>query len=73
VTRQKLAVEIDEIVDQAEGAGELALLTGVTVATPVAVEMTEVLVRPPRGGLAVGIPGAPGGIPPYVVRIHEWE
>jgi uncharacterized protein Yka (UPF0111/DUF47 family) len=73
VTR-RLAVEIDEIVDQAEGAGELALLTGVTEATPVAVEMTGLLVRAAREVASLlGYLEQPDGYRPYVVRIHELE
>ncbi len=73
VTR-RLAQEIDEIVDQAESAGELALLTGAGVATPVAREMTELLTRAAREVESLlGYLETPDGYRPYVVRIHELE
>jgi uncharacterized protein Yka (UPF0111/DUF47 family) len=73
VTRQ-IAVELDAIVDAAEGAGEIAVLTGVRSATPVAREMASVLAKTARevasltGYLAGGT-----GYRPYVARIHEYE
>ena len=73
VTR-RLAQELDEIVDQAESAGELALLTGTTEATPVAKEMTELLTRAAREVASLlGYLETPDGHRPYVVRIHELE
>jgi uncharacterized protein Yka (UPF0111/DUF47 family) len=73
VTRQ-LVTEIDEIVDQAELAGELAILTGVTQATPVATEMAELLGRAAREVASLlGYLEASEGYRPYVVRIHELE
>lgn len=73
ITR-RLALEIDEIVDQAEGAGELAVLTGVAEATPVAVEMTAVLTRAAREVASLlGYLESSEGYRPYVVRIHELE
>lgn len=73
VTR-RLVNEIDEIVDQAENAGELAVLTGVTEATPVAVEMTEVLTKTARevASLLTYLESS-DGFRPYVARIHELE
>lgn len=73
VTRQ-LVQEIDEIVDQAESAGELAVLTGTTESTPAAREMTELLTRAAREVESLlGYLEAPDGYRPYVVRIHELE
>lgn len=73
VTR-RLVQEVDEIVDQAESAGELAVLTGVTEATPVAREMTELLARAAREVESLlGYLEVPDGYRPYVVRIHELE
>ena len=71
---RRLVNEIDEIVDQAENAGELAVLTGVTSATPVAIEMTELLTRIARevASLLGYIQGG-DGFRPYVARIHELE
>lgn len=73
VTR-RLITEIDEIVDQAETAGELAVLTGVGQATPIAVEMTEVLGRAAReiASLLTYLESS-DGFRPYVARIHELE
>jgi uncharacterized protein Yka (UPF0111/DUF47 family) len=71
---RRLAQEIDEIVDQAESAGELALLTGATSATPVAREMTELLTRAAREVESLlGYLEVSDGYRPYVVRIHELE
>lgn len=66
--------EIDTIVDAAEAAGELAVLTGVGVATPVSREMTAVLVKASRE-VASLLPYVNGGsgFRPYVARIHEYE
>lgn len=73
VTR-RLAQEIDEIVDHAETAGELAVLTGATEATPVAREMTELLTRIAREVESLlGYLESPAGYRPYMVRIHELE
>jgi hypothetical protein len=73
ITR-RLAQEIDEIVDEAESAGELAVLTGATAATPVAMEMTELLTRAAREVQSLlGYLETPDGHRPYVVRIHELE
>lgn len=71
---RRLAQEIDEIVDQAESAGELAVLTGTDAATPVAREMTELLTRAAREVESLlGYLETPDGYRPYVVRIHELE
>lgn len=73
VTR-RLAQEIDEIVDHAETAGELAVLTGATEATPVAREMTELLTRIAcEVESLLGYLESPDGYRPYMVRIHELE
>jgi uncharacterized protein Yka (UPF0111/DUF47 family) len=73
-TTRRLAQELDEIVDQAESAGELAVLTGATRATPVAVEMTELLARATREVASLtGYLDDAEGYRPYVVRIHELE
>lgn len=71
---RRLVNEIDEIIDQAESAGELAVLTGVTRATPIAIEMTELLTRICRE-VASLLPyiEAGDGYRPYVARIHEFE
>jgi uncharacterized protein Yka (UPF0111/DUF47 family) len=71
---RRLVNEIDEIVDQIEDAGELAVLTGVVRATPVAVEMTELLTRIARevASLMPYIESG-DGYRPYVARIHELE
>lgn len=73
VTRQ-LALEIDEIVDEIEGAAEIAVLSGVRRATPIAQDMAEVLTRITRelASLVSYIDGG-AGYRPYVVRIHEYE
>jgi uncharacterized protein Yka (UPF0111/DUF47 family) len=71
---RRLILEIDDIVDQAETAGELALLTGVGQVTPVAVEMTELLTRIARETASLlTYLEAGDGYRPYVVRIHELE
>lgn len=69
-----IAVDIDEIVDSAEGAAELAVLSGVRQATRIAKEMTVVLARITRE-LASLTPyiGGGTGYRPYVTRIHEYE
>jgi uncharacterized protein Yka (UPF0111/DUF47 family) len=73
VTRQ-LCIEIDAIVDAAEAAGELAVLTGVRQATPLAREMAAVLARTARevASLTAYIGGGTG-YRPYVARVHEYE
>lgn len=73
VTRQ-IALEIDEIVDAIEGAAEIAVLSGVRQATPIARDMAEVLTRITRE-VASLVPYIAGGTGhrPYVVRIHEYE
>lgn len=73
VTRQ-LALEIDEIVDAAEGAAELAVLSGVREATPIARDMADILARTSRE-IASLVPyiGGGTGYRPYVARIHEYE
>lgn len=73
VSRQ-IALELDEIVDAIEGAGELAVLSGVRRATPIAREMAGVLVRitPEVASLIPYIEGG-SGHRPYVVRIHDYE
>lgn len=71
---RRLIQELDEIVDQAESAGELAVLTGATAATPVAIEMAELLTRAAREVESLlGYLRQPDGYRPYVVRIHELE
>ena len=71
---RRLVIEIDEIVDQAENAGEIAVLTGVGQATPVAVEMAEVLTRISREVASLlGYLESGDGFRPYVARIHELE
>lgn len=71
---RRLINEIDEIVDQAENAGELAVLTGVTRATPIAIEMTELLTRITREVASlIGYIQGGDGYRPYVARIHELE
>jgi uncharacterized protein Yka (UPF0111/DUF47 family) len=73
VTRQ-LALEIDEIVDAAEGAAELAVLSGVREATPIAREMATVLAKTTREIVSlVSYIGGGTGYRPYVARIHEYE
>jgi uncharacterized protein len=73
-TTRQLAVEIDAIVDAAEGAGELAVLTGVRQATPVAREMTVVLARIAREVASLtAYLGGGTGYRPYVARVHEYE
>lgn len=73
VTRQ-IAVEIDAIVDAAEGAGEVAVLTGVRTATPLARQMAAVLAKTARevASLTAYLAGGTG-YRPYVARIHEYE
>lgn len=73
VTRQ-LALGIDEIVDAAEGAAELAVLSGVREATPIAREMAAVLAKTAREVVSlVSYIGGGTGHRPYVARIHEYE
>ena len=73
VTRQ-IALEIDEIVDSAEGAAELAVLSGVRQATPIARDMTVVLAKTTREVASlVSYMGGGTGYRPYVARIHEYE
>ena len=73
VTRQ-LALGIDEIVDAAEGAAELAILSGVREATPIAREMALVLAKTAREIVSlVSYIGGGTGYRPYVARIHEYE
>lgn len=71
---RRLIVEIDEIVDFAETAGELAVLTGVENVTPVALSMAELLVRAAHEveSLLRYVEHS-DGYRPYVVRIHELE
>lgn len=72
-TRQ-IIIELDEIVDYTETAGELAVLTGIGAATPIAIEMTELLARTSREVASLlGYIEQPEGYRPYVVRIHELE
>lgn len=73
VTRA-LAVDIDEIVDSTEGAAELAVLSGVRQATPLAREMTLVIAKTTRelASLTSYIGGGTG-YRPYVARIHDYE
>lgn len=73
VTR-RIALEIDEIVDSAEGAAELAVLSGVRQATPNARQMTVVLAKTTRE-IASLVPylGGGTGYRPYIARIHEYE
>jgi uncharacterized protein Yka (UPF0111/DUF47 family) len=73
-TTRQLAVEIDAIVDAAEGAGELAVLTGVRQATPVAREMTVVLAKIAREVASLtAYLGGGTGYRPYVARVHDYE
>lgn len=73
VTRE-IALEIDEIVDSTEGAAELAVLSGVRQATPIAREMTVVLAKTTREiASLVSYMGGGTGYRPYVARIHEYE
>lgn len=71
---RQLTLEIDEIVDAAAAAAELAVLSGVREATPIARDMAEVLTRitPELVSLVPYIAGGTGHRP-YVVRIHEYE
>jgi len=73
-TTRRLAVEIDAIVDATEGAGELAVLTGVRTATPIAREMAAVLAKTVRevSSLTAYLGGGTG-FRPYVARVHEYE
>jgi uncharacterized protein Yka (UPF0111/DUF47 family) len=69
-----LALGIDEIVDSAEGAAELAVLSGVRQATPIAREMAAVLAKTTREIVSlVSYIGGGTGYRPYVARIHEYE
>lgn len=71
---RRLVNDLDEIVDQAESAGELAVLTGVEQATPVAIEMTDLLSRISREVASLlGYLENGDGYRPYVARIHELE
>jgi uncharacterized protein Yka (UPF0111/DUF47 family) len=73
VTR-RLALGIDEIVDAAEGAAELAVLSGARQATPLACEMAAVLAKTTREIVSlVSYIGGGTGYRPYVARIHEYE
>lgn len=73
VTRQ-LALGIDEIVDAAEGAAELAVLSGVREATPIARDMAAVLAKTTREIVSlIAYLGGGTGYRPYVARIHEYE
>ncbi|MDQ4045060.1 MAG: DUF47 family protein [Chloroflexota bacterium] len=69
-----LVTELDEIVDRMKVAGKLAILTGVTEATPVAAEMAELLTRIAREVASLLEYLEQGeGFRPYVARIHELE
>lgn len=71
---RRLINEIDEIVDQAENAGELAVLMGIGVVTPVAIEMTDLLARISREVASLlGYLKDGEGFRPYVARIHDLE
>lgn len=74
---RRLVGQVDSIVDAAEAAGELALLCGVSHATPTAREMTVVLSKSAREVASLlkflRDPPAGSGYRPYVVRIHELE
>jgi len=71
---RRLAVEIDAIVDAAEAAGELAVLTGIRTATPIAREMTTVLAKTVREVASLtAYLGGGTGYRPYVARVHEYE
>lgn len=72
---RQLALGLDEIVDAAEGAAELAVLSGVTHATGYARDMAAVLARAAREvvSLVSYIGSGGGGYRPYVQRIHEYE
>ena len=71
---REIALALDGIVDAAEGAGELAVLTGARRATPLAQEMATVLARAAReiASLTSYIGGGTG-YRPYVARIHDHE
>jgi len=73
VMRQLVQV-LDEIVDATEGAAELAILSGVREATPIARDMTVVLAKTTRE-VASLVPYIAGGTGyrPYVTRIHDYE
>jgi uncharacterized protein len=71
---RRLVVGIDDIVDQAENAGEIAVLTGITRATPIAIEMSELLTRISREVASLlGYLETGDGFRPYVARIHDLE
>lgn len=71
---RRIALDLDEIVDAAEGAAELAVLSGVREATPIAREMAGVLSRASREILSLAsYIGGGTGYRPYVARIHELE
>jgi len=66
---------LDDVVDAAEGAGEIAVLCGVTEATPAAREMCRVLADISREVVAL-VPSLRGGsnsFQPHVVQAHELE
>lgn len=72
-TRQ-LIQEIDSIIDEAEAAGELAVLSRVSQATPIAREMTVVLAKTAREVASlIGYLQGGTGYRPFVARIHEYE
>jgi uncharacterized protein len=73
-TTRQLAIEIDAIVDAAEGAAELALLTGVRRATPIAHDMAVVLAKTAREVASLtAYLGGGTGYRPYVARVHDYE
>lgn len=73
-TSRQIALDIDEIVDAAEGAAELAVLSGVREATPIARDMAAVLARTTRELLSlVGYLDGGTGYRPYIARIHDLE
>ena len=69
-----LITKIDEIIDRMKAAAKLALLSGVTEATPQARQLTELLTRISREVASLVAYLEEGdGYRPYVARIHELE
>ena len=66
---------LDDVVDAAEGAGEMALLCKVEQATPAAQQMCQVLIEISRevAALAPSLRGGGNGHHPHVIRAHELE
>ncbi len=71
---RRLIGEIDTVIDATEAAGELAVLCKVGQATPIARNMTSVLVKSAREVASlVGFIESGTGYRPYVARLHEYE